>query len=65
MRITIGGGVICYHGDVITQTGSLELIKLTIHSVVSRREARFIAFDIKIFYLETPIGRSEYARIKL
>ena len=57
-RITINGNRICYPGDVGTPTGSLELIKLIINSVVSRRDAWFIIFDIKNFYLETPMGRS-------
>ena len=64
-RITIGRNRVCYPGDVGTLSGSLELIKLITNRVVSRRNARFITFDIKQFYLETPMQSSEYARIKL
>ena len=46
-RITNGGKRIFYTGNVVTLTGSLELIKLIINSIVSRRDALFITFDIK------------------
>ena len=39
--ITIGGSRICYPGDVSTPTASLELFKLILNSVLSRRGARF------------------------
>ena len=64
-RITIGGNLICYPGDVSTPTGSLELAKLVFNSVLSRRGAKFACFDIKNFYLCTPLDRFEYVRIKL
>ena len=41
------------------------MIKLIINAVVSRRDAWLIRFDIKSFYLETPIWRSEYVRIDI
>ena len=64
-RITVVGSQICYPGDVGTPTGSLDLVKLIINSVLSRRNARFVSFDLKNFYLQTPIERSKYVRIKL
>ena len=64
-RITIGGNRICYPGDTGTKTGSLELVKLTINSVLSTTDARFACFDISNFYLGTPLDRPEYVRIKL
>ena len=51
-RITVAGSPICYPGDVGSPTGSLYLIKLIIKSVLSRRNARFVSFDFKNFYLE-------------
>jgi len=38
-RITIGGSRICYPGDVGTNTASLELFKLLLNSVLSRKGA--------------------------
>jgi len=64
-RITVAGGHIIYPGDVGTPTGSLDLVKLMINSVLSRRNAKFVCFDAKNFYLQTPMERSEYVRIKL
>ena len=64
-RITIGGNHIIYPGDVGTPTASLELIKLILNSVLSHLGAKFACFDVKIFYLATPMNRSEYARIKI
>ena len=46
-RITIGGNHICYPVEFGTTTGSLELIKLIINIVLSKRHAWFINFDIK------------------
>ena len=58
-RITLAGGHICVPYDVSTPTGSLELVKMMINSVLSRRNAKFAAFDVKNFYLDTPMGNPE------
>ena len=64
-RITITVSQISYPGDVGTPTGSLDLVKLIINSVLSCRNARFVSFDLKNFYLQTPMDRSKYVCIKL
>ena len=64
-HITIVGGQILAPFDVSTPTGSLELVQLMINSVLSRPNARFYAFDIKNFYLDTPMEKTEYIRVKL
>ena len=46
-------------------TGFLNLVKLIINSVLSRRNARYVCFDLKDFYLQIPMERSKYVRIKL
>ena len=51
--------------DVSNPTGSLELVKLMINSVLSRHNARFSALDIKNVYLDTPMKKAEYVRVKL
>ena len=63
-RITVSGSRICYTGDIGMPTGSLDLIKLMINSVLSRRKARFVCFDAKNCYLQTPMYQPEYVRIK-
>ena len=46
-RITVAGSQICYPGDVVTPTGSLDHFKFIINIVLSRRNARFVSFDLK------------------
>ena len=55
-RITISRGHILVPFDVSNPTGSLELVKLTINSVLSGNNARFAAFDIKKFTWTLPIS---------
>jgi hypothetical protein len=64
-RITIGGNRICYPGNVGTSMASLDLVKLLLNSVLSRKGARFSTIDIKNFYLDTPMPDPEYVRIKI
>ena len=64
-RIAIGGNHICYPSNVGTQTASPELFKLLVISVLSRKGAQFVCFDINIFYLGTPLDCPEYACIHL
>ena len=61
-RITICFNHICYLGDVLTPTASLELFKLVVSSVLSWRGARYSTLDIKNFYLGTPLDRPKYGR---
>ena len=64
-RITIAGQNITLPGDVGTNTAYLDLVKLLLKSVISRKGAKFVTFDTKNFYLQTPLNRPDYARIKL
>ena len=64
-RITIGGNRVTFPGDVGTHPASLELVKLVFNSVLSRPGAKFTTFDICNFYLQTPLDRPEYVRVRL
>ena len=64
-RIKISGVHILVPFDVYTPTGSLELVKPMINIVLSRQNAQFFAFDIKNVYLDTPMEKPEYVRVKL
>ena len=44
---------------------SLDLLKLLLNSILSRKGATFVTFDIKSFYLQTPLDRPDDVRIKL
>ena len=48
-----------------TPTASLELVKLIINSVLSCPGANFYSFDVKNFYLGTPMDCPKYVKIKL
>ena len=64
-RITIGVNDICYTGDVGTPTASLELFKLIVNIIISRQGAQYDTFDIKKFYLGTPLNWPEYIKVHL
>jgi hypothetical protein len=64
-RLTLGGNLINYPGDVSTQTAELETFKILVNSVISTKNSEFISIDIKNFYLNTPLERFEYVRIPL
>ena len=63
VRFTVGGDRINYPGDVSTKTSGLTTAKLLLNSVISTPGARFCTFDIKDFYLNTPMEHYEYMRI--
>jgi hypothetical protein len=64
-RITVGGNLIDYPGDVSTKTANLVTAKILWNSVLSTPGARYMAIDVKIFYLGTPLDRPEYLRLKI
>ena len=41
------------------------MIKLLINSIISIPGTKFLVFDLKYFYLNTPMDRPEFLRIKL
>ena len=64
-RITVAGICIWYPVNIGMPKESLNLVKLTINSVLSRRNAHFVWFDAKNIYLHIPMDWPEYVRIKL
>lgn len=66
VRCTAGGDKVDYPGDCSTKTTAMTTAKLLINSVLSSRNSRFCALDIKNFYLGTPMPwRYEYMRVAL
>ena len=51
--------------DCGTSTADLLTVKLLLNSVILTAGAIFMANDIKDFYLNTPLARPEYLRMKL
>ena len=48
-----------------TPTASLELAKIVFNRILSLPGDKFTTFDICNFYLQTPLNRPEYVRVKL
>ena len=64
-RFTLGGDRINYPGEVATPTAEMLVAKMLFNSVVSTKDAKFMTIDISNFYLNTPLKRPEFARLKL
>ncbi len=64
-RLVAGGDRIHYSGNAGTPTANLLTVKLLINSIISTKGARFMTMDIKDFYLNTPMTRFEYMRLRI
>jgi hypothetical protein len=60
VRLTVGGNLVHYPEKVSTPTADLSTVKLLLNSIISTPGARFATFDLKDFYLGTPMMRKEY-----
>ena len=63
--MTVGGDRINCDMDCGTPTADLLTVKLLWNSIVSTDGAKFFTMDIKNFYLNTPLARYEYMRLKM
>ena len=63
VRITAGGNLINYPGELTTRTADLTTSKIMWNSTISTPGARYAASDAKNFYLATPMDDPEYMRI--
>ena len=61
----MGGNLIDYPGDVSTPAADTTTAKLVFNSTISTPPARFMCVDIRNFYLNTPMERSEYMRLPI
>ena len=64
-RMTVGGNLIEYPGNVSTDTADITTAKILFNSVLSTKNARFLGLDIKIFYLNNDMERYEYMKIPI
>lgn len=65
VRLTAGGNLIDYPGELTTRTADLTTTKMLWNSVISTTDARYLCLDIKNFYLGTPMDRFEYMKMPL
>ncbi len=64
-RLTVGGNRIAYSGDCGTPTVDMVTVKIHLNSTISTKGARYCTIDLKDFYLNTPMERPEFMRMKL
>jgi hypothetical protein len=64
-RVTMGSNLLHYPGDCGTPTFDTITVKLHLNSVISTKNARYCTIDLKDFYLNTPMDRPEYMRMKI
>ena len=55
VRITAGGNLIKYAGELTTRTADPTTANMLWNSVISTDSAKFMGLDIGDFYLETPM----------
>ena len=65
VRITAGGNLISYPGELTTRTADLTTSKVLWNSVLSTKDAKYMCVDISSFYLTAPMERYEYMRMPL
>eukprot|EP00804_Cyclotella_cryptica_P003834 CCRYP_020458-RA/>CCRYP_020458-RA protein AED:0.26 eAED:0.26 QI:0/0/0/1/1/1/3/0/581 len=53
------------HSDCGTPTADMLTTKILLNSIISTKGARSMTIDIKDFYLNTPMARPEFMRLKL
>jgi hypothetical protein len=59
VRLTVGGNLIQYPGDVSTRSADLNTPKCLWNSTISTEGAKYMCLDIKKFYLGTPMDPFE------
>ena len=65
VRITAGGNLIKYPGELTTRTEDLTTTQIVWNSVISTEGAKYACLDVSNFYLETPMNRYEYMKMPL
>jgi hypothetical protein len=65
VRLTVGGNILDYSGDVATSTADITTFKILINSTLSTEDATMMMMDIKNYYLGTLLPRFEYMKMLL
>jgi hypothetical protein len=65
VRLTVGGNLIQYPGDVSTRSADLTNSKCLWNSTISTEGAKYMCLDVKNFYLGTPMESFEYMGIPI
>jgi hypothetical protein len=65
VRLTVGGDILDYSGDIATSTTDITTFKILINSTLSTKDAAMMRMDSKNYYLGTPLPRFEYMKMML
>ena len=65
VRMTAGGNLIKYAGDITTRTADLTTAKIVWNSVLSTAGAKYACFDISNMYLHTPLAPEDYEYMRI
>jgi hypothetical protein len=65
VRLTVGGDILDYYGDVATSTADITTFKILINNTLSTKDAAMMMMDIKNYYLGTPLPQFEYRKMLL
>ena len=65
VRITAGGKLSKYPGELTTSIVDMTTAKILWNSIFSTEGARFMDLNIKNFYLGTPLDRFKYMKIPI
>jgi hypothetical protein len=63
VRLTVGGDILDYSGDVTTSTADITTLKILINITLSTEDAAMMMMDIKNYYLGTPLPWFEYMKM--
>ena len=65
VRITAGGNLIQYAGELTTRMDDLTVTKRVWNSVVRTPGEKYAGFDVGYFYLEIPLDKFEHMKMPL
>ena len=65
VRMTAGGNLIEYAGELTTRTADLTTAKIVWNSVLSTPGAKYACFDISNMYLHTPLAPEDYEYMRI
>jgi len=65
IRITAGGNLVEYEGELSVRTADITTAKLHWNSVISTKDARYMCLDLALFYLTANLEYYEYMKMPL
>jgi hypothetical protein len=63
VRLTVGGDILDYSGEIATSTADITTFKILINSTLSKEDAPMMMMDIKNYYPGTALPRFEYMKM--